>query len=173
MPGRMYKEVRDPEGLFGVIPAIGTALLGSFAGRWLGRREGARTLMGLLGGGLACLALGGLLDVIGLPINKNLWTASFVLWAGGWSLLLLGVFHALFDGGRLPRLALFFSVIGANAILAYLAGAFIDFRDIVELVCGRGLERGKLSAALVPVLALALQWSVLYVLYRRRIFLRV
>ncbi|MEM6567741.1 MAG: DUF5009 domain-containing protein [Planctomycetota bacterium] len=174
-PGRLYKGDRDPEGVFGILPAIGTALLGSFAGRWIGRRElsdGAR-LGGLVGGGIACLALGGALDLAGLPINKNLWTASFVLWAGGWSLLLLALFHFVFDVRRADRLALVFTVVGANAILAYLAGAFIDVRDVVELVMGRGLERGKLHPALVPVLALALQWVVLAFLYRRRVFLRV
>ncbi|MEM8713087.1 MAG: DUF5009 domain-containing protein [Planctomycetota bacterium] len=174
-PGRFYKGDRDPEALMGTIPAIGTALLGSFAGRWIGRSDLRPTQRagGLVILGLQCLAAGKLLDVVGLPINKNLWTASFVFWAGGWSVLLLALFHVLFDIVKLPRLALFFSVIGANAILAYLAGTFIDFRDIAEVVFARGFEYKKLHPALLPALALAIQWSLLYVLYRRRIFLRV
>jgi predicted acyltransferase len=174
-PGRLYRGDRDPEGLFGVLPAIGTALLGSFAGRWLGRGDlvPRRKLGGLVLAGTQCLLLGWLFDLAGLPINKNLWTASFVFFAGGWSLLLLALFHWIFDMRSAKRLALVFTVVGANAILAYVAGAFIDFRDIIELVFGRALERDKLNTALVPVLALCLQWGILFFLYRRRIFLRV
>lgn len=174
-PGRLYRVVRDPEAVMGTIPAIGTALLGSFAGRWIGREglANGRRFGGLVLLGVQCLAVGKLLDVLGLPINKNLWTASFVLWAGGWSLLLLASFHVLFDVIGMPRLALVFTVVGSNAILIYLLAAFIDFRDPIEVVFARGFELGKLHVVFVPLLAMALQWTLLYALYRRRIFLRV
>ncbi len=174
-PGRLYKIDRDPEALMGTIPAIGTALLGSFTGRWIGRTglTASRRFFGLVILGVQCLAAAKLLDVAGLPINKNLWTASFVLWAGGFSVLLLALFHLLFDIVRLPRLATGLAVIGSNAILIYLLVAFIDFRDLVEVVFARGFELGKLHVAWIPVLALLLQWLLLYALYRRRIFLRV
>ena len=175
VPGRLHMVDRDPEGLFGVLSAIGTALLGSFAGRWLRRQDvpDRRRVGWLLAAGLQCLLLGWLLDAAGLPVNKNLWTASFVLVAGGWSLMLLGVSHLIFDVVGAPRLGFFFAVVGANAILAYLLSAYVDYDGLVEVLCGRALETGRMSEALVPLLALSLQWGLLYVLWRRRIFLRV
>lgn len=174
-PGRLYKGVRDPEAVMGTFPAIGTALLGSFAGRWISRADltPSRRFSGLALGGVQCLLLAWLIKKAGVPINKNLWTASFVFCAGGWSLILLSAFHLLFDVVSLPRLAMVFTVIGSNAILIYMIAAFVDFRDVVEVVFARGFEYGKLHAAMLPVLALGLQWLFLYALYRRRIFLRV
>lgn len=175
VPGRLHVGDRDPEGLFGVLPAIGTALMGTFAGRWIRRQDvpDRRRVGWLLAAGLQCVLLGWLLDAAGLPVNKNLWTASFVLVAGGWSLLLLGLFHLIFDVVGAPRLGFFFSVVGANAILAYLLSAYVDYDGVVAVLCGRALETGRMSEALVPLLALSLQWGLLYLLWRRRIFLRV
>lgn len=85
LPGRLYLGVHDPEGLFSTIPAIATALLGIFAGTLL-RSEGRMAhrnekTFWLLGIGVACLAVGYLWGII-FPINKNLWTSSFMLGAG-------------------------------------------------------------------------------------------
>ena len=96
-----------------------------------------------------------------------------VLVAGGWSLMLLGVSHLVFDVVGAPRLGFFLSVVGANAILAYLLSAYVDYGGIAEVLCGRALETGRMSEALIPLLALSLQWGLLYALWRRRIFLRV
>ena len=63
--------------------------------------------------------------------------------------------------------------LGANAILAYLLSAYVDYGGIAEVLCGRALETGRMSEALIPLLALSLQWGLLYALWRRRIFLRV
>lgn len=175
VPGQLYKGVRDPEGLFGVLPATATALLGALAGTWLsdpGRAPGRR-IGGLVAMGSQCLVLGWLFDALGLPINKNLWTASFVLWAGGWSFLLLAVFHWIFDVVRMDRLAMVFTVIGANAILAYMMNAFISWQSVAELLLSKGIGYGKIHEALLPLAGLVLLWLLLAVLYRRRIFLRV
>ncbi len=175
VPGRLHEGVRDPEGIFGVLPAAGTALLGAFAGSWMsgtGRTRG-RGIGGLVVLGGQCLVLGWLLDALGLPINKNLWTASFVLWAGGWSFLLLALFHWLFDVVRMDRLAMVFMVIGANSILAYMVSAFVSWQSVVELLLSKGIGYGKIDEALLPLLGLGLLWLILLALYRRRIFLRV
>ena len=120
-----------------------------------------------------CLVLGWLLDALGLPINKNLWTASFVLWAGGWSFLLLAVFHWAFDVVRMDRLATVFMVVGANSILAYMMSAFISWQSVAELLLAKGIGYDKLHESLLPLAGLVLLWLILGVLYRRRIFLRV
>ena len=87
----------DNEGLLSTIPAVATALLGVLAGNWLltDRAAGSRPL-GLAATGGACLGLG-LLWGRDFPIIKNLWTSSFVLVAGGWSLLLLSLFYTVID----------------------------------------------------------------------------
>ena len=143
--------------------------------RWLRRQDVAdrRRVGWLVAAGLQCLLVGWLLDAAGLPVNKNLWTASFVLVAGGWSLVLLGLFHLVFDVVGAPRLGFVLSVVGANAILAYLLSAYVDYRGIAEVLCGRALETGRMSEALVPVLVLAMQWALLLFFWRRRLFLRV
>ena len=175
VPGQLYKGVRDPEGLFGVLPAATTALLGALGGTWLsdpGRAPGRR-IGGLMAMGGQCLVLGWLLDALGLPINKNLWTASFVLWAGGWSFLLLALFHWAFDVLRMDRLAMVFMIIGANAILAYMMNAFISWQSVAEVLLSKGIGYGKIHEALLPLAGLGLLWLLLAALYRRRIFLRV
>jgi predicted acyltransferase len=101
----------DPEGLLGTLPSLASTLLGLRAGCWL-RREKFRTL---LLAGIACLLLGALWS-LWLPLNKNLWTPSFVLWTAGWATLALLTFHWLVD--RRGWLA-WGRRFGVNAIAAY------------------------------------------------------
>jgi predicted acyltransferase len=128
-PGRLYEVVRDPEGLISDIPALGTILLGALTGIWL-RRPTSLSLKytGLRYGALAGVLLGVLWNVW-FPINKKLWTSSYVLFAAGCTLILLAIcFYAVeirqwTRGWTFPWL-----VFGSNAIAAYvfselLAGA--------------------------------------------------
>jgi predicted acyltransferase len=171
LPGRLHRGVRDPEGLFATVPAIATALAGMLSGRVL--RSSAAPfwrVAGLALAGLACLGLGAAWDPL-FPINKNLWSSSFVLVTAGWSLLLLALFHAAIDVGGLRRPATALSVVGANALTAYLLARFVDFQAVARLVVRWGSGAGhELAVALV---ALTLLWLVLLGLYGRRWFLRV
>ncbi len=135
LPGKLYERVRDPEGLLSTIPAIATCLIGVLAGQWLrqSRRNGHAKAAALLAAALICLALGGLWN-LAFPINKNLWTSSFVLWAGGWSLLLLALFYWVIDVCGWKKWAFFFVVIGVNAITIYVGHQFIDFASIGKLL---------------------------------------
>ncbi len=179
LPGKIYGGSYDPEGLLSTIPAIGTALLGCLAGRlllsqskWLaGVTKGAI----LLAAGLVCLAAGWYWGQV-FPINKKLWTSSFVLYAGGWSLILLSVFYLIIDVCRLRKWALFFAVIGANSIFIYMCQCGVLPLWVTSEFLFKGLI-GYASAAWQPVLSalgyLAVEWVLLLFLYRKKIFLRV
>ena len=169
LPGRLHRGDRDPEGLLSTVPAVGTALLGVLAGHLLRRDLAERAkLLRLVLWGLFCLGAGGLWSLV-FPLNKNLWTSSFVLWCGGASLLLLALFHAVVDVLGRERWATFLIVIGTNAITVYLLEAFVDWWALVTLV----LNENALHPAILWAAVIGAQWSLLYVLHRKRIFLRV
>jgi predicted acyltransferase len=171
MPGRLYHGDRDPEGLFSTVPAIATALLGAMAGHWLrGPASGARKALGLFLAGLAGLALGGLWHLV-FPLNKNLWSSSFVLWTAGWSMLLLSAFYLVIDVWGWRRWTFFFVVIGMNAITIYMLNAFVDFQELANLLLGR--SESRLHPAFFIAAGILLRWLVLYGMYRKRWFLRV
>lgn len=106
----------EPEGLLSTLPSIATALLGLLAGHAL--RSGKLREMGIAA--VACLVLGWVWSAV-MPINKQLWTSSFVLWAGGWTLVALLLCHQLIDKAGWPAWGRSF---GVNAIAAY-AGAWV------------------------------------------------
>ena len=175
VPGKLYKDVRDPEGLFAVIPAIATALLGCLTGQWLRRDDiGGKKKSGFMAiAGLVCLGLAWLWN-INFPINKNLWSSSFVLHCAGWSLLLLSLFYLVVDVWQFRKGTLFFTVIGANSILVYMAPTFINFDYTNENLFGGVLSlAGEHKALLMTVTLLAIKWGLLYLLYRKKIFMKV
>lgn len=177
LPGSIkaeYYGYGDNEGLLSTLPAVGTALLGVLAGQWLraGRSPGA-TVAGLAVAGAACLAAGGLWGQ-SFPVNKIIWTSTFVLWAGGWSLLLLALFYGIIDGLRWRAWAFFFIVIGANAIVAYLLPHIVDFEKLSQFFFeGTARVAGNFGPAIIAGGAVALTWLVLYHLYRHGMYLRV
>ncbi len=124
----------DPEGLLSTLPSLATVLLGIRAGDWLRRAQ----LMKLLAGGVTAVLLGGLWAMV-LPLNKQLWTSSFVLWTGGFGMLAIALMHYLIDQRNWPAIGTSF---GINAIAAY-AGSWI----VICILYGSGAFR-----AIYPVL---------------------
>jgi predicted acyltransferase len=140
--GTLYEHTRDPEGLLSTLPAIATTLLGSLTGLWLRRVETrnqyrvsssiTRTycLNGLIVAGIVSLAAG-LLWNLTFPINKNLWTSSYVLYAAGWSLVTLALCYWLIDMRRLndtpagKALLWPWLVFGSNAITAFVVSNLV------------------------------------------------
>ena len=177
LPGKIMKEYYgygDNEGLLSTIPAVATTLLGVLAGHWLrsGRGPAAR-LLGLALAGIGCLLVGTAWGTA-FPVIKNLWTSSYVLVAGGWSLLLLAAFHGIIDILGWRRWAFFFTVIGANAILIYVVPRFIDFEQIAQFFLGGVIRHtGSFGPVVLALGVLAAEWLLLLYLYRRRLFLRV
>jgi len=178
VPGTLYLEVHDPEGLVSTIPAIATALLGIFAGYLLKGEfpgiTGKSKAAILAAAGLIGLIVGYLWGFV-FPINKNLWTSSFVLVAGGWSLLLLALFYLVIDVWKKQRWVFFFVVIGLNSILIYMAGTFIDFGYTASALIGELFSPLPEHAQTMIwyILYVAVQWGFLYFLFRKRVFLKV
>jgi predicted acyltransferase len=178
LPGRIYYGNLDPEGILSLVPAIGTALLGMFTGEWVKlRRSGltpSKKAAWMVAAGIVLLAAG-LLWSLDFPINKKLWTSSFVLVVGAYSLLLFALFYYLIDVRGWRRWTLFFTVIGLNSITIYLAQKFIDFHYTADRLFGGLLhllpEDARpffSSAAYITVC-----WLFLYLLYHNRLFLKV
>ena len=135
--GSLYRVTRDPEGLLSTLPAVGTTLLGALAGMWLrATRQEHATISArmanlyLAGAGLAAFLAGELWSVW-FPINKNLWTSSYVLLAAGIAAMLLAIFATLTDEQPQPwprwlRAATWpWFVFGSNAIVAYTVSAVL------------------------------------------------
>jgi predicted acyltransferase len=177
LPGKIYEAYYgygDNEGLLSTFPAVATALMGALAGLWLrSERSAIRKVLGLLAAGGACLAVGyGWGNLF--PIIKNLWTSSFVLVAGGWSLLLLAFFYGVIDGLGFRWWAFFFVVIGSNAILAYMAEKFVNFHYTSEfLFSGAARYADAYGPVILASGVVLLKWLVLLYLYRKKLFLRV
>ena len=175
IPGRLYRGDRDPEGLLGTVPAIATALAGAVTGQLLksDRYSGyAKTALMAIAG-LVCLGIARLWN-LDFPINKNLWSSSFVLHCAGLSLLLLALFYLVIDVWRLRAWTFFFVVIGSNSILAYLAREFVDFGFTARFFFGGALKNtGEYQELLAAVAVTFVEWLLLYLLYRKRIFLRI
>jgi len=174
IPGQLYYGHGDNEGLISTLPAICTALLGALAGQWLrSNRSGSRKATGLAIAGVGCLIVGYLWG-LAFPIIKILWTSSYVLFAGGWSLLLLALFYWVIDVLGFRRWAFFFIVIGMNPITIYFLQSFIDFGGIAEHFLGGLAEHAGLYAALILTFgALMVRWLLLWFLYRHKIFFKV
>lgn len=190
LPGRLYEHTRDPEGLLSTIPAIATACLGALAGLWLRTtRSAPQKLRGLFFAAVLGLAAGELWNVW-FPINKKLWTSSYVLFAAGCTLLLLSLCFLLLDLGKKSGKWTFpWLVFGSNAITAYmvselLAGALAS----MHVQCGGELTSvshcaytGFFSHIVNPSFG-SLMYSLAFVavcfipnlfLFRKRIFLKV
>jgi len=180
LPGRRYNRYWDPEGLLSTLPSIATCLLGVFAGLLL--RSGAdwRTkIRRLLAGAAAALAIGYLWG-LQFPVVKQIWTSTFVLVAGGYSLLLLAAFYFIVDVRNHQRWCQPFIWIGMNAITVYLVANIVGFERLADRLAGGTVHDfldthvtegfGDLVLALI---ALALAILFCRFLYRRGIFLRL
>ncbi len=181
LPGRLGDVTRDPEGLLSTLPAIGTCLLGVFAGLLLRDTRVAeqQKTPWLMAAGAVLLAAG-YAWAVQFPIIKAIWTSSFVLVTAGYSAILLGVLHQVIDVWGRQRWATIFIWIGANAITLYFlnvifgfvpfASRFVggDFAGLLDRVVTQGTG-GFVMQTLGLVFAVVLAGY----LYRRKIFLRV
>ncbi|MFM8358121.1 MAG: acyltransferase family protein [Verrucomicrobiota bacterium] len=180
LPLRKWDGDHDPEGLLSTLPAIGSCLLGVLAGIHLrtGRGTGVRRAATLVGVGLALVAAGHLWGVW-FPVIKKLWTSSYVLVAGGWSAVLLGVFHYGVDIRGWRGWCRPFVWIGLNPIAIYLLTNLVNFDALSRRFVGGEvvtfLDGVFPGLALLALALLGIGWGVWVAWYldRRRVYLRL
>jgi predicted acyltransferase len=204
MPSHLWSQSKtwDPEGILSTLPAIATVLIGSLVGIWLrsprlGSKQAARTpqqkTLGLLIAGAAGLVLGELLHPF-FPINKNLWTSTYVIFTGGFAMVLLALCYWLVDIKGWRRWATPFVVYGTNALAVFtlsglLAKASIVFRvtvadasGAVRQVSWHSYVYGRFFAPLASPINASLLFAIFYILlwlglmwilYSRRIFIKI
>jgi predicted acyltransferase len=151
-----------------------SVLLGVFAGELLASARPAKTkILLLVVAGCACITQG-MLWSIEFPIIKLLWTSSFVLVSGGISFLILALFYWIIDVQGYQRWAFFFIVIGMNSLAVYVTTMLFDFRPIADVFVGKLLPRlGRWDNFTEAAITLAVIWSLLFWMYRKRSFIRL
>ena len=183
-------KVWDPEGLFSTIPAIGTGLLGVLTGQWLRSQRTAseKTAWLFLSGN--ALIMGGLIWNEFFPINKSLWTSSFVLYAGGWAMVGLAACYWLIDVQGYRRWTTPFVAFGVNAITVFfLSGIIPRTLTLFKIQTPEGPVNSQLwmqrnwvgiwfsnpyNASLAGALTFVTIWFViLYVMYKKGIIIKV
>jgi len=124
--GDGFNFLGDPEGLFSTIPAIVSVLAGYFTGQWIKDKKQAtsQTSMDLVLFGLCCLVIAIIWDV-SFPINKKIWTSSYVLFTTGWALMLLAACYELIEVRLIKRWSKPFEIMGLNAIALFVASVFL------------------------------------------------
>ncbi len=183
LPGKKWDGTYDPEGLLSTLPACVTGLLGIFAGLFLRNKTvpAMKKVFWLLGAGAASVALGWLWG-LEMPVIKKIWTSSYVLVAGGYSAMLLGLFYWMVDVKQWRTWCQPFVWIGMNPITLYLTSNFLgglgfeklarrlaggDVKDFLDAHVAEGF--GDLVIAAVGVVLFL--WLARF-LYQRKIFLR-
>jgi predicted acyltransferase len=189
--GHLYDKTRDPEGMLSTIPAVATCLAGVFTGRFLQTRREPRVRASRMAvAGALCVVLGQLWGVV-FPINKHLWTSSFVVFTAGVALLALAGFTWVIEVKRWQSAwTMPFLVLGMNPIAGFVGDALIygpgysvelagqngekvPLHEVLsDRLVGAGLSDG-LASLVYSVLAVAFVWGLLLILWRRRVFLKV
>lgn len=183
----------DPEGLFSTIPAIGTVLVGYMAGRLMGEGTGdvKRNILLMAAVGGAMVTLGLILNPY-FPINKKLWSSSYVLYAGGLAMQVWALFAYLIDYRKRTGWTTFFNVFGTNALFTYcLSGLIVKtwgmawYRIPVDggehrmsifsawFRALKGVMPVELASLLCALSLVLLCWAIAYPLYKRKIYIKL
>ena len=183
-------KVYDPEGLLSTIPALATTLIGVLTGHWLRTEKSAyEKVAGLFVAGASCVVLGWVWNSV-FPINKALWTSSYVLFTGGLALQLLAVCYWVIDVKGYRKWAKPFEIFGVNAIALYVgAGIMAALLGLIEVPGADGMKiplgswiydnlfaswASPVNASLAFAIVFVLVWlGFMWVLFRRNIFIKV
>jgi predicted acyltransferase len=167
LTGHMWSKSKtwDPEGLFTTLPAVTTLLFGVLLGHWLAStRSNAEKTVWMMLAGLLCLWVGAMLDVVLMPINKPLWTTSYVVFMTGWALLMFAAFYWLIDGVDSPaiqawsrRLLLPMTIYGMNALFIFaFSGLVAKMLGYIKFASDDGKMMSLKAVLYAPIQALPL-----------------
>jgi predicted acyltransferase len=183
-------KVYDPEGLLSTIPAIATTLLGVITGQWLRTEKSAyEKVAGMFAAGVACMVIGWMWNAW-FPINKSLWTSSYVFFTGGLALLFLALCYWIIDIRKYTAWTKPFVVFGVNALVLFVAsGVMARLLGLIKVSASDGSQISLQSwiyrnvfqswlppyrASLAYAIVFILVWlGLMWILYRRRIFIKV
>lgn len=185
LPGRKYQGTWDPEGILSTLPAIATGITGLLAGRlFLSRKTPHEKANYLMAMGLLSVALGYFWH-LGFPVNKNLWSSSFVLVTSGLASLVLGAIYFLVDIKGKKKGTYVGIVFGANAIAVYVLADLLSLVFYRLNVGGQSLNahfvssltdagiQPEFASMLYAVLFVAINFIPAYILYKRRVFIKL
>ncbi|MCM0593666.1 MAG: acyltransferase family protein [Gloeotrichia echinulata IR180] len=187
--GDGFNFLGDPEGLFSTIPAVVSVLAGYFTGNWIRNQSvQSRTSIGLGLFGVGCLIIAWAWGWT-FPINKKIWTSSYVLFTSGWALLLLAACYELIEVRLIRRWSKPFEIMGLNAIALFVASVLL-IKILVKTTIGTGDKApstynwiyqnifaswaGTFNGSLLFAIVTVLLWLVVaYVMYHKRWFIKV
>jgi predicted acyltransferase len=178
LPGKLHNGDFDPEGLLGILPATVTAMLGMFTGEFIRldeeRVSGRRKTLWMLGVA-AVLLVAGLLWSRVLPLNKKLWTSSFVLVVGAVSIALYALIYYIVEVRDWQGWTFPLRVIGLNSITIYLLQQIVPFKDVTAFFLGglSGLLPEAWGAVVLAAGYVLVCWLLLYFLWKHKVFLKV
>ncbi|MBL7816814.1 MAG: DUF1624 domain-containing protein [Saprospiraceae bacterium] len=181
----------DPEGLLSTLPSLGTFLIGYLVGQYIGTEKDKYLIVKQLLIAATVLILGGLLWDFVFPINKKLWTSSYVLLAGGLSLAIFTAVYYAVDVKKQQTFSKFWVVFGTNAILAYLiseylimiletfvktqnsAGEIVNAHESTFHFISQFLGVNEFASFIWSLLYVTVCWLMVYPFYVKKIFLKV
>ncbi len=175
----------DPEGLLSTLPATATVLLGFMAGGLISANGSSWKTPGWLALTGTLLIGAGLLWGQYFPINKPIWTSSYVIYAGGIGMVILALLFIIIDIWNLKGWTGFFNTFGTNPLFTYLlAGIWTKtmlavkigettlYKWIFEHFCSPLFEEQKLASLLFAIMQVLIIWAFGYILYRKKIIIR-
>jgi len=176
MPGILIQGTYDENAILTQFPALTLAVLGAWAGDILNSKNlsGNRKVIKMVIIGVSSIVIGLIWD-LHFPINKRLWSSSFIALTGGMAFVEMALFYWLIDVLNYRKWAFFFKVIGMNSLVIYFANHFIDFRfTAAKLFDGiLVIFDERWHDSIISLLALGLVWLFLYFLYRNKLFLKI
>lgn len=175
LPGTMFREHYDPQGLLLMVSAAVITLAGAIMGEILKKVEvtSVKNVVMMLVSGTLLILVALLWHKI-YPINKEIWSSSFNVLTIGLSLVFLAFFYFIIDVKKMLGWAFPFILIGFNPIFIYLAYRMIDFRFTSEfLLYGLIQVSGSYGSIVLLCGVIAIQLGLLYFFYRQKIFFKV
>ncbi|MCU0338865.1 MAG: heparan-alpha-glucosaminide N-acetyltransferase domain-containing protein [Spirosomaceae bacterium] len=187
-PDHLWKKAKvwDPEGLLGTLPAVATGLLGVLTGQWLKtERAISERMTWLFLAGNALIIIGLIWDLV-FPVNKALWTSSYVCYAGGWAMVGLAICYWLIDVQGYRSFTTVPLVFGVNAITVFFLSGVIPRTMSLIQIDGKDAKTYLYESFIAPLFAnaynaslagalifLAIWFVILYLMYKQKIFVKV